>query len=297
MGKLAVITDLHVDINHLNEPELLLLRDYLEEQEITHLHLAGDIANQADRAIQTAAFFEQRLPTTFHWGNHEMASLTNEEDFEDYREPRFLNFDTVELSSSKVLLGVNGWYDYRFSDMKDQKEILRLKNLFWYDRMIQREGTDPQISQRICSRLAEVLSRIPTEKKIILATHFVPKEEFIVHHTGKYTRWNHLNAFLGSKEFGETLSGFSNIEQVVFGHTHRRFGEQRIDDVLYHCRPFGYYFEWQLTREFVFENQLADIFNPTKMRGLLRKHQTAFDNYRAVHLLEEFQRGMTVIEY
>lgn len=130
-----------------------------------------------------------------------------------------------------------------------------------------------------------------------MATHFVPKEEFIVHHTGKYTRWNHLNAFLGSKEFGETLSGFSNIEQVVFGHTHRRFGEQRIDDVLYHCRPFGYYFEWQLTREFVFENQLADIFNPTKMRGLLRKHQTAFDNYRAVHLLEEFQRGMTVIEY
>lgn len=297
MGKLAVITDLHVDINQLQEEELLQLRHFLLERRVTHLHLAGDVANKVEKTLQIVAFFHQKIPTTFHWGNHEMASITVENDFEDYTQDNFLNFNTVELSDSKVLLGVNGWYDYRFSDIKDDKEILRLKQLFWYDRMIHREGTDPQISQKINQRLRQTLATIPSKKQIILATHFVPKAEFIVHHTGKSIRWNHLNAFLGSQGFGEVLTEFSNVKQVVFGHTHRRFGEQEIDGILYHCQPFGYYYEWEMTWEFLMNNQLTETFNPPKMRSLLRQHQEAFTAYRQVHLLEEFQRGVTLIDY
>ncbi len=297
MGKLAVVTDLHADINRLSEADLTLLRHYLLAQDVTRLHLAGDIANKVDRAAQVVRFFDQQIPTTFHWGNHEMADITDEHEFEDFQAENFLNFKTVELSPAKVLLGVNGWYDYRFSDIEDAREIVRLKQLFWYDRMIKRAGTDPEISERVCERLANVLTAIPREKQIILATHFVPREEFIVQHTGKYARWNHLNAFLGAKGFGETLANFTNVEQVVFGHTHRRFGTQTVDQTTYHCRPFGYYFEWQLTREFVLNNQLAEVFNPTKMRSVLKKHQAAFDAYKREHLLNEFQRGVTLIDY
>ncbi len=32
-----------------------------------------------------------------------------------------------------------------------------------------------------------------------------------------------IYAFLGSESFGELLDRYSNIKQVVFGHTHRRF--------------------------------------------------------------------------
>uniref|UniRef100_UPI00403FA152 metallophosphoesterase n=1 Tax=Candidatus Enterococcus willemsii TaxID=1857215 RepID=UPI00403FA152 len=297
MGKLAVVTDLHADINHLTIADLQRFRDYLEAQEVTHFHLAGDIANKVKTAVEVVDFFQQGLPTTFHWGNHEMADIGREQDFEDYNHQHFLNFSTVELSSSHVLLGVNGWYDYQFSDIKDANEILRLKNLFWYDRMIQRAGTDPEISQRVSERLGKVLTTIPTDKKIVVATHFVPKEEFIVQHTGKYQRWNHLNAFLGAKIFGETLEQFPAVEQVVFGHTHRRFGTQTIADIIYHCRPFGYYFEWQLTRAFVLDNQLAEVFNPTKMRGILRRNQPAFDRYKEQHVLDEFKRSVTMIDY
>jgi putative phosphoesterase len=297
MGKLAVVTDLHVDINHLTELELGMFRDFLLKQEVTHFHLAGDTANNVERAVAVVEFFNQKIPTTFHWGNHEMADITDEVNFEDFSEPHFLNFKTVDLSSEYVLLGVNGWYDYQFSDMKDTKEILRLKNLFWYDRMIDRQGTDPEISQKISQRMSDVLQTIPKEKKILLTTHFVPREEFIVQHSGKYSRWNHLNAFLGAKSFGETLAYFPNVDQVVFGHTHRRFGTQQIDDVIYHCRPFGYYFEWQLTREFILGNHLAEVFNPTKMRGILRKNQVAFDAYKQEHLLEEFQKSLTLLDY
>ena len=297
MGKLAVLTDLHVDINHLEEAELKQFRDELVRQGITHFHLAGDLANKVERAVATAEFFQERIPTTFHWGNHEMADIHDESDFEDFNHPQFLNFDQVELAKDTVLVGVNGWYDYRFSDMEDQKEIVRLKNLFWYDRMIDREGLDPEISQRVSARLEATLQQIPETKNVIVATHFVPREEFIVQHTGKYTRWNHLNAFLGSKMFGESLAKFSNVQQVIFGHTHRRFGTETIEDVVYHCRPFGYFFEWRLTRDFVLGNQLAESFNPTKMRGLLRKNQEAFDAYKKEHLLEEFQRSLTIIPY
>lgn len=297
MHKLAIVTDLHADINRLTPADLTRLRDYLEEQQISRLHLAGDTANKVDRALEVVSLFNEVIPTTFHWGNHEMADITQEQDFEDFSHQQFLNFKTMALSEQKIFVGVNGWYDYQFSDMKDTNEIVRLKNLFWYDRMIQRQGTDPEISQRICERLYQVLATIPKEKQIVLATHFVPQAEFIVQHTGKYARWNHLNAFLGSKAFGETLDNFENIEHVIFGHTHRRFGTHQLGETTYHCRPFGYYFEWQLTKEFVLNNQLAEVFNPTKMRGVLRRHQAAFDTYKQTHLLEEFQRSLTIIDY
>lgn len=46
MGKLAVITDLHADINHLGASELTKLFELLQEYGATRLHFAGDTANK-----------------------------------------------------------------------------------------------------------------------------------------------------------------------------------------------------------------------------------------------------------
>ncbi|WP_291293299.1 metallophosphoesterase [Enterococcus sp.] len=296
MGKLAVISDLHVDINHFSETELQLIAELLTANQATHLHLAGDMANKVATAKAVVAFFQKQLPTTFHWGNHEMADLPADL-IETYPDPAFLNFQTVALSENTLLLGVNGWYDYGYSDLQSPEEILRLKQLFWYDRMIQRTGTDPKISHQINQRLRQTLQGLPSEKEIIVATHFVPKAAFIVKQTGKYIRWNHLNAFLGSPEFGAVIDEMDNVRQVVFGHTHRRFEDQVIGQTIYSCRPLGYYYEWQLTRRFVLENQLAENFQPTKLRGLLRANQAAFDQYKAAHLKDELQQAITWINY
>jgi putative phosphoesterase len=296
MGKLAVISDLHVDINHFNEADLQQILEVLEERQATHLHLAGDIANKEATALAVVSFFQKKLPTTFHWGNHEMADLS-ESLIETYPNPAFLNFQTVDLSENTLLLGVNGWYDYGYSDLQSTAEIVRLKNLFWYDRMIQRTGSDPEISHQINERLRQTLQKLPKEKEIILTTHFVPKASFIVKQTGKYVRWNHLNAFLGSPEFGTVIDQAKNVRQVVFGHTHRRFEDQFIEQTTYSCRPLGYYYEWQLTRQFVLENQLAESFQPTKLRGLLRAHQVAFNQYKTTNLIEELRQAITWIDY
>ncbi|MGL4696315.1 metallophosphoesterase [Enterococcus larvae] len=299
MGKLAIISDLHVDINQLGEPELLQLVEVLKTKEITHLHLAGDIANHVTRLLETTSFIRSHhIPLTYNFGNHEMPSLSDPEDIEAYSDAYFLNQQFIELNERVVLLAFNGWYDYSFSDETDINKIIAAKNLYWYDRFIHRGAADPAVNQAILDKLRGVLDRLQeADKQLIIATHFVPKQAFIVYQQGKYARWNELNAFLGSEKTGALLDHYSNIQQVVFGHTHRRFDEQKINGTTYSCCPFGYYFEWQLTREFVLSQGLAEVFNPMKARGLLKKHREAFQEFRSKHLKEEFSRGMTIIDY
>lgn len=299
MGKLAIISDLHVDINQFSEQELLLLIEVLQEKQITHLHLAGDIANHVSRVLEVLAFIRSNhLTVTYNFGNHEMPSLTDVAEIEHYPDRSFLNQQVINLNEKLVLLAFNGWYDYSFSDESDDKKILAAKNLYWYDRFIHREASDPIINQQILEKLKTVLDQLASEEKqVVIATHFVPKQEFIVYQKGKYKRWNELNAFLGSKKTGELLDQYTNIQQVVFGHTHRRFEEQTIHETIYSCHPLGYYFEWQLTRTFILSQKLAEQFNPMKTRGILKANKEAFQEFRLLHLKEEFEKGMTIIDY
>ncbi|MDT2757175.1 metallophosphoesterase [Enterococcus asini] len=299
MSRLAIISDLHVDINGFFEKELSVLATVLRENGVNQLHLAGDIANKVTRALEVVTFFEAAgFPTSFNWGNHEMADL-EEEEIENYHNPAFLNFQERPLTKNKVILGYNGWYDYLFAIDYDLKKIAKLKQLYWYDRMITRSHSDPFVDADLCQRLKQVLDRLQVEgKEVILATHFVPKKEFIVYQTDpKYQRWNELNAFLGSGELGELLDRYENLSHCVFGHTHRRFSDLTIGKTVYSCRPFGYYFEWELTREFVFINQLVTEYAPMKLRGILRRYQEEFEKYKQEHLATEFRRGMTIIDY
>lgn len=299
MGKLAVITDLHADINHFGETELSKLFALLKEQEVTRLHFAGDTANKMDQTLAVNHFFRQReLPTTFNQGNHEMGNVKGEQMIEHYPDSHFLNLRYLPLNQKTVLLGFNGWYDYGFSELKDPKQIRSIKNIYWFDRIIERFSDDQTVNQEILRQLRNVLDDLARKNyQVILATHFVPKEEFIVHLSGKYQIWNKLNAFLGSKALGELLDQYPNVQQVVFGHTHRRFGDRKIHDTIYSCRPLGYYYEWSITKNFVLDNHLAEVFIPMKMRGLLNKHQEDFAAYKEDHLIEEFQQAITLISY
>ncbi|BCA86694.1 phosphohydrolase [Enterococcus saigonensis] len=298
MGKLAVVSDLHADINRLASEDLAQLLFVLKEKKADRLHFAGDLANKVEKAQAIVAYFEQYLPTTFNWGNHEMADLSGEE-IEDYSNPAFLNQKTLALNHKTVLVGYNGWYDYRFSTLQDKKKIAAVKRLYWYDRVIKRDGSDPEVEEHLRSRLKILLDGLKkNDKEVILATHFVPKKEFIVYQTDpKLQRWNELNAFLGSAKLGTFLDRYDNIKQVVFGHTHRRFEDKKINGTRYSCRPFGYFFEWQLTREFVLENKFVNEYNPMKLRGVLKTHEAQFKEYQKLYLKSEFEQAVTIIDY
>lgn len=299
MGKLAIISDLHVDINQLGEWELEQLVEVLQAKKITRVHLAGDTANRVEKLLATVKTIEASgIPVTYNFGNHEMPSLVGEQEIEEYQEPHFLNQNFLSLNEELVLVAFNGWYDYSYGVESDQAKILAAKNLYWYDRLIDRELDDPKTNDRLLKRLATLLDQLQQQnKQVIIATHFVPKRDFIVYQSGRYERWNQLNAFLGSEKTGELFDQYEHIQQVVFGHTHRLFPAQKINGILYSGRPFGYYYEWQLTREFVLENQLMAAFNPLKVRSVLKDHQEEYQAFRKKHLKSEFAKGMTVIDY
>lgn len=296
-GKLAVISDLHVDINDFDTATLEEMARYLVAEGVTHLHLAGDVANSADKMRETVAVFQAFVPTTYHWGNHEMVTLDGEAAIEDDSDEYFLNFKAHALSEDVLLVGVNGWYDYQFAENPAVAKNQRFKESYWYDRNIKRPKTDPEISQAINRRLDAFLGTLPKDQKIYLSTHFVPKRAFIIQYTGEHVRWNQLNAFFGSEGFGDVLDRYPQIEHVVFGHTHRRFEPKRLGETWYHCRPFGYYYEWGITREFVFEHQLVENYRPTKLRSVLRDNRVLYEFHKRKHLLKELQAGMTLIPY
>ena len=280
MGKLAIISDLHVDINKFGESELMQLWQVLQKHKITRLHLAGDTANKVDRCLAVVEFFVNKgLSTTFHFGNHELADVPNEQMMDHFPDPHFLNERYIALNEQTVLLGMNGWYDYQFSELKDYEAIVRMKRLYWYDRFIQRGKTDLEVNAEMLAAAKNLLDQLEAKKlEVILSTHFVPKRAFIMYQSAPYER-------------------YSNIKQVVFGHTHRRFEDKSIGHTIYSCRPFGYYYEWQLTRDFVLKEQLLDSYDPMKLRVLLRAHHPAFQAYQTQHLQEEFEQAMTIVPY
>lgn len=49
MKKLAILSDLHLDVNQFDEQYKQILIQTLQEQRITDIHLAGDISNDFER--------------------------------------------------------------------------------------------------------------------------------------------------------------------------------------------------------------------------------------------------------
>ena len=57
---------------------------------------------------------------------------------------------------------------------------LQTKNLFWFDRRLQRMGSDPAITQRLLQELEQELMRV--DQPLIIAMHFVPHSQFPLRH-------------------------------------------------------------------------------------------------------------------
>lgn len=49
MKKLAIISDLHADINEFDEETLSLIAKYIKDSGANRLHIAGDLSSQVTR--------------------------------------------------------------------------------------------------------------------------------------------------------------------------------------------------------------------------------------------------------
>lgn len=294
MKRLAVLSDVHIDINQLAETEWAMLVKLLLDEHIDHVHLAGDIANTKQQAFAFLDYLSNYFPTTFHWGNHEMADLT-EGEIEHYLDPRFLNFRFFALSDTTWLLGINGWYDYSFVEGAP-RDFERLKKLAWYDRFIQREARDPVVMQQIAENFVAIMRTVPKDKRVIVSTHFVPNQAFVQTFTGKYAKWNQINAFLGSPKIGQMATEFLQIKALVFGHTHHRFGSVQVGGIYYECRPLGYAYEWRSMREALKQKQQKQLTMAALKREWQQSAKEMYHLYPEI-VEQELKAALTILLY
>lgn len=284
MTKLAIMSDLHIDLNHFGDFEIKTLKQLLQAQHIDHLHLAGDISNHFySHTLPFIDDLQKDLTVTYNLGNHDMLDL-------DEHHIQTFDFQTHQVGEAS-LLALHAWYDYSFSS-QDPAKIQRLKKTFWFDRRLQRLKDDPAIAQESLTKLNQTLTSLEN-KKLIVAMHFVPHQQFLMTHP----RFAPFNAFLGSQKFHD-LFVRHNIKDVAFGHAHRSFGDVTLDGVTYHSRPLGYIREWDLTIDFV--NQHPE-YNPSGSWNLSKrynavKHLAVFQEYKNKHLATEFLNSMTIFD-
>lgn len=284
MTRVAFMSDLHIDSNLFGQEELETLSTLLKQEEIQHLHIAGDIANGFEKISQDfLAQLQHQLPVTFSLGNHDMLGLS-----EDAMKP----FEFQKISFSKhTLLAFSGWYDYSFVPAISPQKHLQTKNLFWFDRRLQRRGHDPEITQNLLGELQKELKLV--DQPLIIAMHFVPHADFLMRHP----YFERFNAFLGSQAFHELFRQFP-VKNVIFGHSHHRISNRTIDNITYHARPLGYIREWELCKQFFEDFPQFDFpkrYDPYKRYRKI-KDLPEFQAYKKEQLAHEFSQAMTVLE-
>ena len=284
MTRVAFMSDLHIDSNLFGQEELETLTALFKQEEIQHLHIAGDIANGFEKISQDfLAQLQHQLPVTFSLGNHDMLGLS-----EEAMKP----FEFQKVSFSKhTLLAFSGWYDYSFVPAISPQKHLQTKNLFWFDRRLRRKGTDPEITQNLLGELQEELKLV--DQPLIIAMHFVPHADFLMRHP----YFERFNAFLGSQAFHELFRQFP-VKNVIFGHSHHRISNRTIDNITYHARPLGYIREWELCKQFFEDFPQFDFpkrYDPYKRYRKI-KDLPEFQAYKKEQLAHEFSQAMTVLE-
>ena len=161
------MSDLHIDSNNFGKDELETLITLLKDKKIQHLHIVGDIANGFEKTSQEfLAQLQCQLPVTFSLGNHDMLGLSEEA-------MRPFEFQKIPFSKH-TLLAFSGWYDYSFVPTISPQKHLQTKNLFWFDRRLQRMGSDPAITQRLLRELETELMQVdqpsPLKTSVCLQT-------------------------------------------------------------------------------------------------------------------------------
>ena len=291
--KLAIISDFHLDINHFSEEELELFNQVLINENITHLHFAGDMSN--DFKNLTVPYFKRlsvltEIAVSYNLGNHDMVGLTEEtisaNDFQ------------VQWFSDTAFVSFSGWYDYSFMPQPaDVKKIERYKHAFYFDRKIHRAASDPLTTEQILSKLKKVLSALTKAKRIIISMHFVPHHAFII--DTRYEKFARFNAYLGSEHFHALFAQFPQITDVVFGHIHHHFSDVVIDDIHYHAKALGYPYEWQMVPRFFElhpELLITDAFHLRKRYNAIQS-LTQWQTFRKKELAKEFLSALTVFQF
>lgn len=250
--KLALFSDLHLDINSSGERGLgrditSEVASYFRTLDADHILIAGDVRETAGKCIEALEYLQEasHKPISFIPGNHDVwtEGQNSWREYQQYREHYTTLIDTpLHLTDTHVVIGDMGWYDYTFGLTEYSLEAFQQRRQENWDTLAKFDRDDVTLTSMMLDKL-ETQFEAHRDRRVIFLNHFVPYEEFIVRKDGN-PEWNFTGGFMGSKRIGELIDRYDNIDYVVFGHTHQRFGTVQTHGRTVICNPLGYLREW-----------------------------------------------------
>lgn len=246
MVKIAMISDLHLDINKVNVADVITQQsEWLAANQIQVYLIAGDLFNHFDKSLQFAEALQQATPGTavrFVAGNHDMVNDISYDELQQSLSPTYLHRRYYDIPRTDWrVVGNNGWYDYSFSAKlhRPEADFLHWKRAYWIDGAIQQPMTDPErLALELSNMTAQFKAAQAAHKHILFVTHFVPRIEY-VRVTDDNRFWNMANAMLGSVKIGQLLTKY-HVQRVLFGHIHIHPAPRRLDAAIYYNQALGY---------------------------------------------------------
>jgi putative phosphoesterase len=250
--KIGILSDIHVDLEHRRPDEVIdALVTVIEEEEVAAVIIAGDVANNYVTTLKTLDKIEHASGARciFVPGNHDIWNEHHPQktSWQTYDALRAFSGNLacgpIELAFGWVAVGDLGWYDYSFGDPKySRKDFDRMQigDRLWQDKVKAVWGrTTLQMHRYFLEKLEGQLACC-RGKKIILVTHVLPIADFTVPRPDPL--WGYLNAFLGSRSYGELALEYA-VRYSICGHVHYR-KEAACNETRFICNCLNYASQW-----------------------------------------------------
>lgn len=249
--RIGILSDMHVDMNFKdgNRVEDAVIKN-IKDNKLDILITAGDVSGDYKKTLYTLEDIQHKskAKVLFVPGNHDIWNKENPQKntYEIYNELKKFNGN---LSGGNIIIddwafvGDIGWYDYSFGSNEYKYEDFTIGKAYgrtWQDKKyVDWEMSDIEAADKFYNDLRERMDQVK-DKKIILVTHMVIHEAFIV--PDDIEMWKYFNAFLGSRKPLDLARKY-NIKYAIMGHVHYR--KRKVENgVDYICNCLNYRSQW-----------------------------------------------------
>ncbi|HJO62389.1 MAG TPA: metallophosphoesterase [Desulfobacterales bacterium] len=249
---IGILSDIHIDLEH-PEPNRVIegLVNVIEQSGVAIMIIAGDIANDYERTLHTLHLIEEltEIRCLFVPGNHDIWNEKHPDktSWEIYEALKAFSGNLVNgpvaLPNGWTVIGDIGWYDYSFGSSQypiEQFDQMKIDDRVWQDKIKTDWGKSTIEMHRYFFGKLETQLSAHRSRKIILVTHVLPLSDFTVQLPNRM--WRYLNAFLGSKQYGELALKYS-VAYSISGHVHYRL-QQQCQKTVFICNCLNYASQW-----------------------------------------------------
>jgi len=250
--KIGILSDIHIDLEH-SRPDKVLegIVAAIKKSDIGLMIIAGDVANDYELTLRALAGIEMAsgVRCLFVPGNHDIWNVSHPDktawDIYDALKTFGGNLANgpAELTDGWVVIGDLGWYDYTFGDQQysvQEFDRMKINDRLWQDKIKAVWGTSTlEMHRHFHDKLEKQLAACKGSN-IILVTHVLPIKDFTVQPPDSI--WQYLNAFLGSRQYGELALKYS-VKYAISGHVHYRM-QKTVENTTFICNCLNYASQW-----------------------------------------------------